>query len=149
MGSSSALVIPFLFYFVGTRCWWLGKRNGYLTQVQFIRDRYDSGALGTLLFVVLVLLMLPYMLIGVKGGGDALTAITGGPLTGVPSWVGSLLVCTVIFVYVTYGGMRSTAWGQHISDDGLYGGGSGGVLCRRRPLRGSRRRDGDPSREPS
>ena len=110
MGSSSALVIPFLFYFVGTRCWWLGKRNGYLTQVQFIRDRYDSGALGTLLFVVLILLMLPYMLIGVKGGGDALTAITGGPLTGVPSWVGSLLVCAVIFVYVTYGGMRSTAW---------------------------------------
>ena len=110
MGSSSALVIPFLFYFIGTRCWWLGKRRGYLTQVQFIRGRYDSGALGTLLFVVLTLLMLPYMLIGVKGGGDALTAITGGPLTGLPAWVGSLLVCAVIFVYVTYGGMRSTAW---------------------------------------
>jgi len=110
MGSSSALIIPFLFYFIGTRCWWLGKRQGYLTQVQFIRNRYNSGALGTLLFVVLILLMLPYMLIGVKGGGDALTAITGGQMTGVPSWVGSLLVCTVIFGYVTYGGMRSTAW---------------------------------------
>ena len=26
MGSSSALVIPALFYYCGTRCWWLGKQ---------------------------------------------------------------------------------------------------------------------------
>ena len=94
MGSSSAILIPFLFYYVGVRCWWLGKRNGYLTQVQLIRDRYQSGALGLLLFVVLVLLMLPYILIGVLGGGAALTALTGGPSEGLPRWLGSLLVCS-------------------------------------------------------
>ncbi len=110
IGSSSAILIPFIFYYLGTRCWWLGKRFGYVTQIQLIRDRYQSGALGTLLFVVIVFLMLPYMLIGVKGGGDALTAITGGADGGVPPWVGSLAVCAVTFVYVTYGGMRSTSW---------------------------------------
>lgn len=107
MASSSAIVIPILFYYCGTRCWWLGKRFGYVTQVQLVRDRYGSGALGTLLFLVVVLLMLPYILIGVKGGGDTMTALTGGEW---PTWVGSLLVCGVTFIYVTYGGMRSTAW---------------------------------------
>ena len=110
MGSSSALVVPLVFYFVGTRMWWLGKRHGYVTQVQFFRDRYGSEPLAIGLFVVLVVLLLPYVLIGVKGGGDALSAVTGGPGVGLPSWVGSLAVCAVIFVYVTYGGMRSTAW---------------------------------------
>ncbi|MCH7562751.1 MAG: sodium:solute symporter family protein [Gemmatimonadetes bacterium] len=110
MGSSSALIVPLVFYFVGTRMWWLGKRHGYLTQVQFFRDRYGSEALAVGLFAVLVILLLPYVLIGVKGGGDALAAVTGGPGVGLPSWVGSLAVCSVIFIYVTFGGMRSTAW---------------------------------------
>ena len=110
MGSSSALGIPLVIYFAGTRLWWLGKKEGYLTQVQFFRERYESDALGILLFIVLTSLMLPYVLIGVKGGGDALQAITGGPGPGVASWVGSLLICGVVFTYVTYGGMRSTAW---------------------------------------
>ncbi len=110
MASSSALVVPVVFYFVGTRLWRIGKRHGYLTQVQFFRDRYGSEPLAVGMFAVLVILLLPYVLIGVKGGGDALSAVTAGQGQELPSWVGSLLVCAIIFVYVTYGGMRSTAW---------------------------------------
>ncbi len=110
MGSSTAIVVPFLVYYLGIRSWQLGKRNGYVTQVQLVRDRYGSDGLGALLFVVVVGLMLPYLLIGVKGGGDALNALTGGPNGGLPTWVGSLVVCGVTYVYVSYGGMRSTAW---------------------------------------
>ena len=68
MGSSSALIAPLVFYFIGTRLWWLGKRHGYLTQVQFFRDRYQSDGLGLLLFVVLIGLLVPYVLIGSKVG---------------------------------------------------------------------------------
>jgi SSS family solute:Na+ symporter len=107
MASSSALVVPTVFFFVGTRLWSLGQRNGYLTQVQFFRDRFDSDAVGLLLFVVLVALLIPYLLIGVMGGGLTLEQITDGL---VPSWVGGLLVCLVVMAYVTYGGLRGTAW---------------------------------------
>ena len=110
MGSSTAIVVPFLFYYLGIQSWRLGKQHGYVTQVQLVRDRYGSDALGALLFVVAVALMLPYLLIGVKGGGDALNVLTGGPGVGLPPWVGSLAVCAVTYVYVSYGGMRSTAW---------------------------------------
>jgi SSS family solute:Na+ symporter len=110
MASSSALVAPMVFYFVGTRLWWLGKRLGFITQVQFFRERYQSDAVGLAIFLALVLLLVPYILIGVKGSGDVLWALTGGPRGGIPPWVGSLLMCGVIFIYVVQGGMRSTAW---------------------------------------
>lgn len=107
MASSSALVAPTVFYFVGTRLWRLGKRHGYLTQIQFFRDRWQSGSLGLLLFVVLVALLIPYLLIGVMGAGVTLAQITGGQ---VPAWAGSLTVCAVVLTYVLLGGLRGTAW---------------------------------------
>ena len=110
MGSSTAILVPFLIYYMGVRSWQLGKRHGYVTQVQLVRHRYGSDSLGALLFVVVVALMLPYLLIGVKGGGQALSALTAGAGEGLPEWAGSLLVCAVTYVYVSCGGMRSTAW---------------------------------------
>lgn len=107
MASSSALVVPVVFYFVGVRLWEVGKRRAYLTQVQFFRERWDSPALGLLLFVVLIALLVPYLLIGVMGGGLTLNQITEG---AVPGWVGSLAVCLVVMGYVTLGGLRGTAW---------------------------------------
>ncbi|MCG8462695.1 MAG: sodium:solute symporter family protein, partial [Holophagales bacterium] len=107
MASASAIVIPLVFFFAGTRLWALGKRYGYLTQAQFFRDRFESGLLGQLLFCILVVLVVPYLLIGVLGGGLTLTQITDGQ---VPSWVGSLAISIVVLTYVTYGGLRGTAW---------------------------------------
>lgn len=107
MASSSAIVIPLVFVAIGTRVWELGKRHGLLTQAQLMRTRFESNALGLLLFTVLVMLVIPYLLIGVKGGGLTLNAITGGQ---VPPWVGGLVITTVVLIYVTYGGLRGTAW---------------------------------------
>lgn len=107
MASSSALVVPTVFYFLGPRLWALGKRHGYITQVQYFRERWRSDALGLLLFFVLIALLIPYLLIGVMGGGITLSQITGG---AVPEWAGSLGVCVVVIAYVTYGGLRGTAW---------------------------------------
>ena len=64
MASSSALIIPSVFYFVGTRLWALGKRHGFMTQVQYFRARWESSWLGLVLFVVLIALLIPYLLIG-------------------------------------------------------------------------------------
>ena len=107
MASSSALVIPAVFFFVGPRVWALGKRHGFVTLVEFTRQRWSSDRLALALFVVLTLLLVPYLLIGVLGGGLTLNQITGGQ---VPPWVGSLLVCAVVLAYVCGGGMRGTAW---------------------------------------
>ncbi len=107
MASSSALVVPVVFHFVGRRLWSLGQANGFVTQVEFFRERWQSPLLAWILFAVLVLLLLPYLLIGVMGAGVTFAEITDGL---VPGWLGSLLICTVVVIYVSVGGVRSTAW---------------------------------------
>ncbi|HVT58447.1 MAG TPA: sodium:solute symporter family protein [Thermoanaerobaculia bacterium] len=103
MASSSALVIPLVFYFVGTRVWEIGKRRGYVSPIEFFRERYQSDGLGLLLFVVVTGLLIPYLLIGLGGGGIALAQITHGLI---PKWLGSLIIVAVVLSYVAYGGMR-------------------------------------------
>lgn len=107
MASSSALVVPLAFLLLAPRVWRLGERHGYLTQVEFIRDRWQSDGLGLLLFVVMVALLVPYLLIGIKGGGITLAQITEG---AVPQWAGSVLMSIVVLGYVSIGGLRGTAW---------------------------------------
>ncbi len=107
MASSSALVVPLVFHFVGARLWALGKRHGYLTQIQFFRDRWGSDGLGLVLFALILALLLPYLLIGIKGAGITLNQITDGL---VPEAAGSLIICLVVLAYVATGGLRGTAW---------------------------------------
>ena len=71
MASSSAFVIPLTLFFVGTRLWSLGKRFGFMTPVQMFRDRWECGHIGTAIFVVQAALLVPYIIIGVMGGGTA------------------------------------------------------------------------------
>ena len=107
MASASAFVIPLTLFFVGTRMWALGKRHGFMTPVQMFRDRWECGHIGTVIFALQAALLVPYIIIGVMGGGTALRAITGG---FVPYWLGGAVVALVVMSYVFFGGMRGTAW---------------------------------------
>ena len=107
MASSSALIIPLSLFLIGTRVWALGKKYGFITPVQMFRDRWECSHIGTVIFVVQAALLIPYIIIGVMGGGTALSAISGGR---VPYWFGGALVAMVVMSYVFFGGMRGTAW---------------------------------------
>jgi solute:Na+ symporter, SSS family len=107
MASASAFIIPLTLFFIGTRMWSLGKRYGFMTPVQMFRDRWECGHIGTVIFALQAALLVPYIIIGVMGGGTALRAITGG---FVPYWLGGAVVALVVMGYVFFGGMRGTAW---------------------------------------
>jgi len=107
MASSSALIIPLSLFLIGTRVWALGKKYGFITPVQMFRDRWECSHIGTVIFVVQAAFLVPYIIIGVMGGGTALNAISGGR---VPYWFGGALVAMVVMCYVFFGGMRGTAW---------------------------------------
>ncbi len=123
MASVSGLVHAAMFYFIGVRLWAIGKRNGYVTQIQFFRARFDSSGIGYVLFPVLVLLVVPYLLIGIIGAGKTLLPVTTGALPGlfpnpatpqwaggIPVWLTGLVVCSVVLAYVFKGGSRGAAW---------------------------------------
>jgi SSS family solute:Na+ symporter len=107
MASASALVIPVTLFFIGTRLWALGRRNGFMTPVQMFRDRWECAHIGTFIFALQAVLLVPYIIIAVKGGGTTLAAVSHGV---VPFWLGGAVVSLVVMGYVFFGGMRGTAW---------------------------------------
>jgi len=107
MASSSALIIPISLFTIGTRLWALGKRHGFMTPVQMFRDRWECAHIGTAIFAVQALLLVPYIVIAVMGGGTTLAAVSGGR---VQFWIGGGIVSLVVMGYVFAGGMRGTAW---------------------------------------
>jgi len=106
MASASALIIPVSLFLVGPRLWALGKLHGFITPVQMFRDRWECGHVGTAIFALLAILLVPYIIIAVMGGGTVLNAISGGL---VPYWLGGGVVALVVMSYVFFGGMRGTA----------------------------------------
>ena len=118
LASWSGVVHAAVFFFVGIRLWALGKRYGYLTQIQFFRDRFESDGIGLLLFPILVGLVVPYLLTGLLGAGGVVRSLTVGafPQTfassggGVPAWLTGLVISGVVLAYIFYGGLRGAVW---------------------------------------
>lgn len=122
MASWSGLVHSAVFFAVGIKLWAVGKRYGYMTQCAYFRDRFESPGLGYLLFPILVLLVIPYLLVGVIAAGKFLQPTTAGAFPelfphsvaalsgGIPPWLGSLVICGVVLLYVFFGGLRGAVW---------------------------------------
>jgi len=118
LASSSGIIHSLCFFVLGVKLWSLGRKYGYRTQIQFFRDRLGSDKFGLLLFPILVGLVVPYLLIGVMASGVVINSVSEGAFSsmfayadyGVPKWLGSLIICGVVLIYVFFGGMRGTAW---------------------------------------
>lgn len=122
MASWSGIVHAACFFLIGVKLWSLGKRYGYQTQIQFFRERFESRNIGLLLFPILAILQTPYIIIGIIGSGNMITAATGGAFPGlfpsddprlngaIPFWLGTLVATGVVWLYVSLGGARATAW---------------------------------------
>ena len=123
MASISGLVHAAIFFLIGIRLWAFGKKHGFITQIQFFRARFESDSLGYLLFPILVLLVIPYLLIGIIGAGKTIEPVTAGAfpalftnptapqwLGGVPPWLTGLVVSLVVLSYVFMGGSRGAAF---------------------------------------
>jgi len=127
MASWSGLIHSAVFFLVGIRLWAVGKKHGYLTQCEYFRHRFDSEKIGYLLFPILILLLIPYLLVGVISAGKFIQASTKGlfpeafaltlpngnphPLSGgIPPELGGAAICFIVLFYVFFGGLRGAVW---------------------------------------
>ncbi|WP_145392842.1 sodium:solute symporter family protein [Stieleria neptunia] len=128
LASSSGIIHSLCFFLIGVKVWKFARRHKYTTQIEFFRDRLESDFIGLLLFPILVGLVVPYLLIGVISSGTVIQSLTAGlspdmfpaltpdgnPIIalngGIPPWLGSLVICVVVLIYVFFGGMRGTTW---------------------------------------
>ena len=128
MASSSGLIHAACFFLIGIKLWSFGKKYGYVTQIQFFRDRFESKAIGYLLFPILVCLVIPYLLIGVIGASKTIEGLTSAKSTpkgekpgmfpelfanyndAVPPALTGAIICIVVLCYIFAGGSRAAAW---------------------------------------
>ena len=128
MASWSGLIHSAVFFAVGIKLWAVGKRYGYVTQCEYFRDRFASDRLGYVLFPILVLLVIPYLLVGVIAAGKFIQPTTAGlfpnafpmpnlpngnphPLSGgIPPALGGGVICLIVLFYVFFGGLRGAVW---------------------------------------
>lgn len=94
-----------LYMFLGPRLWALAKRNGFLSPVEILAERYESPALRVILGTTLLFFIVPYVGIQPLGVGRGFEA-----LTGLPVWTGALYTVVLLVVLVLLGGMRIVAW---------------------------------------
>jgi len=100
-------------FFLAKRLWTMGKERGYLTQGDFLEDRYSSRALGTLSAVLGVIFVLPYLQLQITGLGLIVRLVTGDSASGTLSMVtGSVLVVA----FVLWAGLRGVAATSYFKD---------------------------------
>ena len=100
-------------FFLAKRLWTMGKERGYLTQGDFLEDRYSSRTLGTLSAVLGVVFVLPYLQLQITGLGLIVKLVTGENASGTLSMVtGSVLVVA----FVLWAGLRGVAATSYFKD---------------------------------
>ncbi len=116
MASSSALIIPLTLFFIGPRLWWLGKKFGHMTQVDYFRDRWETSHIGTVIFFISAAMLVPYVIIALIGGGKTLETLSSYPLPtgGIGHYIsyewGAASVVIAVSIHIFLGGMRGAAW---------------------------------------
>lgn len=96
-----------MYYWIGKRVWFHGKRGNYLTARDFFVDLFGSARLATFIAIILLIFTLPHLQIQLTGGAYLMEVASGGVI---PFWLAGLLFYLVIIIYVWAGGVRAIAW---------------------------------------
>ncbi len=107
--SFSLALIPW--WWIGTRTARLGRHYGFLTQGDLLGARFDSRALSTVVSVVGIMALLPYLVTQIVGSGYLFSTATGGK---VPFWLGAFLAFVVVLAYTFASGLRGIGWNNVI-----------------------------------
>jgi len=102
--SNSAMFL--LTILVGYRMWILGRKNGYVSPLQFLSDRYETKWAGIIAGVITVVFTVPYMALQLVGVGKLVSALTNGE---VPYRTVIVIVAILGLILTQVGGMRSVA----------------------------------------
>lgn len=96
-----------LWYVFGPKVARLGRKMGYVTQAEFVSDRYNSKWLSALMAVASVAAFIPYLVVQIKGVAFILNEASNGII---PFWLSGMLPFLIIGFYVVTSGMMGVGW---------------------------------------
>ncbi|MGB1016783.1 MAG: sodium:solute symporter family protein, partial [Nannocystaceae bacterium] len=92
-------------YFFGGRVRRIGAREGFVTQAEFVGQRFESRRVTGMMGFASVVAFLPYLVIQLKGAGIVMQYAMGWTPV-----VGAAVVYAFVIAYVVFGGMRGVGW---------------------------------------
>lgn len=101
------------YYFLFPWIWRMGKTHGLLTLPDLIAARYESRVLTTLVAVIAVVAVIPYVTLQLSALQIFLTVAGGGAIDPV---AGAVTAYLLIVAFVLATGLRGTAWASIIKD---------------------------------
>ncbi|ELY86439.1 sodium:solute symporter family protein [Natrialba taiwanensis] len=96
-----------LWYVFGPKVSRLGRKLGYVTQAEFVSDRFDSKWISAIMAIASVTAFIPYLVVQIKGVAFILNEASNGII---PFWLSGLLPFLVIGIYVVTSGMMGVGW---------------------------------------
>jgi SSS family solute:Na+ symporter/sodium/pantothenate symporter len=97
----------------------LAHARGYITPVDYLRDRFNSRTLATIASIVMIVALGNYMLAQLMTMGRALQGLAG-PAGDDAYNYGVLLLALIMVTYGTLGGIRAIAWTDVIQGAVLF-----------------------------
>lgn len=101
------ILFGYIYYVIGKRIWFLGKKFNYITPSDLLGDFYKSEKLRVIVGAIMIVFTVPYLQIQLTGGAYLIEVASGGVI---PFWLAALIFYLVIIIYVWVGGMRAVAW---------------------------------------
>ena len=101
------------YYFLFPWIWRMGKEHGLLTLPDLIQVRYQSRALSTIVSIIAVLALVPYVTLQLSALQIFLTVAGHGAIDPV---LGACVAFLLIIAFVFVTGLRGTAWASIIKD---------------------------------
>jgi SSS family solute:Na+ symporter len=102
-----------LSYWMLPPIWRYAKSHRLISQPHFFARKYSSQSLGTLVAIVDVTALVPYLVLQFKGLGIIVAIASYGAITSTTAiWIGAV----VVTVYVIVSGVRGCAWNSALKD---------------------------------
>ncbi|KOS63739.1 sodium:solute symporter [Lysinibacillus agricola] len=100
-------------YWLTPKIWAYGKKHSLLSQSDFFEKAYNSKILGTLVAIVGLAALIPYLVIQLKGLGIIVSEASYGAIDPkLTIWIGTI----AMIVYVMVSGIHGSAWTAVIKD---------------------------------
>lgn len=94
-------------FFIGPRIQRLGRRAGYVTQPDYFEDRFASRPLATVVAVVGVVSIIPYLQLQLLGAGIIVQIASAGAMS---REVAIIFAVVALALFVTVSGLRGIGW---------------------------------------
>ncbi len=100
-------VLGLYIYIFGARIWYLSRKYSFLSLTDYMKDRYESAAVGSFASLILLTALTVYVGAQFRGAGITLQTLSNNRISFA---AGAIFLAIVVASYTAAGGFRAVIW---------------------------------------